>query len=525
MKNHTQHSTRSAPKTCRTIIAVFFAMICMLSSDQQALAASSQYIYVPESRSSLVELPEAAGEVIVANPEIADVHVHNAKNLAIIARKKGRTNIRVMNRSGRMLRDLIITVGYDLPSLRKALNDFLPNETINVEMVNTSVALTGKVSSTAAVDRALKIAREYVGAQPTESNSGAGGAMAALAPASGGGESGGAAEEDDNKHILNFLQVTSGQQVMLRVRVGEIRRSALKSLGIDLNMIQRAQGASAFALGTGGGVASLVAPGTADAVLPGAFLLPGGQVPINTRGVLSGVWQPGGVNGNSYSGLIRALEQDGLFKVLAEPNLVAISGEEAEFLSGGEIPIPVVQNAGGGGGNNISIEYKPFGVAVKFTPHVLSESRIRMTVQPEVSDVSQANAININGFNVPSIETRRVNTTVELAPGESFMIAGLINDATRASIEQLPGAKELPILGALFRSSEFQRSETELVIAVTPYIVDPLVSSDVKLPTDDFRPASQMEMFFYGALGSLQGVHEGLPKKQALEGPTGFMVD
>lgn len=493
-----------------------------------ALAADSQPVFVPTGRSSLITLPSPAGEVMVANPEVADIHIHNAQHIAIIAKKQGRTTVRIMGRDGQPLRELAVTVGYDLPALRKALKDYLPHEKINVEMMNTSVALTGKVSSASVVDTAIRIAREYVSEQPSSSSAPqAAGALAALAPSAqpAAASSGPAGSE----HILNLLQVTSGQQVMLRVRVGEIRRTALKELGIDLNLIQRAQGSSAFSLGTGGGIASLVSPGTSAAVSPGVFLLPGGQAPTNTRGVLSGVWQPDGANGNSHSALLRALEQDGLFKVLAEPNLVAISGEEAEFLSGGEIPIPVVQNSNGGN-SNISIQYKPFGVAVKFTPSVLTENRIRMTVQPEVSDVSQANGVTISGFRVPGIETRRARTTVELAPGESFMIAGLINDNTRASIEQLPGAKELPVLGALFRSTAFQRNESELVIAVTPYIVDPTLSSDIKLPSDDFRPASQMEMFFLGALGSTDtSASPDAPAAPsatpALEGPTGFMVD
>lgn len=490
-----------------------------------AQAGEPTQVFVPSNRSTLVTLPAPAAEVMIANPDIADVHVHNTTHIAVIARKQGRTNMRIIGQDGQVLREMEVVVGYDLPALRKALKEYLPGEKIEVEMMNTSIALTGKVSSASAVDRALKIAREYVSGKSLEGQStqAGAGALPGLAPAASGDETAAGAEKD--KNILNFLQVTSGQQVMLRVRVGEIRRTALKALGIDLNILQGGEGSNLVALGTGGGIASLVSPGTATPVNPGVFLLPGAQVPINTRGVLSGRYQPSGVNGNTYSGLIRALEQDGLFKTLAEPNLVAVSGEEAEFLSGGEIPIPVVQNGGGGGNNNISVEYKPFGVAVKFTPYVLGEQRIRMMVQPEVSEVSEANAININGFKVPSIETRRAKTTVELAPGESFMIAGLINDSTRASIEQLPGAKEIPVLGALFRSSEFQRNETELVIAVTPYVVDGMQNSDVKMPTDDFRPASQMEMFFYGALGTLQSSEEGLPQNQALEGPTGFMVD
>ena len=488
-----------------------------------AYAASGTSVFVPLNRSTLVTLTSPAAEVLVSNPDIADVHVHNALNITILARKIGHTNMRVMNKDGTSSREIDIVVGYDLPALRKALKSFLPNENISVEMVNNSVALTGQVTSAASVDKALQITKEYVLA-PASGDSGTT-AVAALAPAAGSTPPADASKQSGQSNVLNFLQVNSGQQVMLRVRVGEIQRTALKTLGIDLNVIQRAEGASSAVLGTGGGIASLVAPGsTGTAVSPGVFLLPGGQAPTNTRGILSGRWQPGGANGNTYAALIKALESDGLFKVLAEPNLVAISGEQAEFLSGGEIPIPVVQN-GGGGGNNISIEYKPFGVAVRFTPNVLSANRIRMTVQPEVSEISTANGINISGFTVPGIETRRAKTTVELAPGESFMIAGLISDNTRSAIDQLPGAKELPILGALFRSTEFQRNETELVIAVTPYIVDPLVSSEVKLPSDNFRPATQMEMFFYGALGSQHPNQSTPPPQQGLEGPTGFMVD
>jgi len=511
------------PTISRSKNKAILCMVLALYASPSVAAAGSTSLYVPINRSSLVTLGAPASEVLVSNPEIADVHIHNALNITVIAKKQGGTNIRIMGKDGKFMRDMDITVGYDLPALRKALKNFLPNENISVEMINTSVALTGQVSSAMAVDKALQIARQYIAPASQESASST---AAALAPASAGAPSSATAatsQPSGQNNIMNFTQITSGQQVMLRVRVGEIKRSALKELGIDLNVIQRAQGTSSALFGTGGGISSLVSPGSATAIPPGVFLLPGGQTPSNTRGVLGANWQANGAGGNTYSALIKALEEDGLFKVLAEPNLIAVSGEQAEFLSGGEIPVPVVQG-GGSGINNVSIEYKPFGVAVKFTPNVLSQNRIRMQVQPEVSDISDANGITISGFRVPGIETRRAKTTVELAPGESFMIAGLINDTTRATISQLPGAKELPILGALFRSTQFQRNETELVIAVTPYIVDPVASSNVKLPSDDFRPASQMEMFFYGALGSLQH-KDNAPQNENLEGPTGFMVD
>ena len=217
------------------------------------------------------------------------------------------------------------------------------------------------------------------------------------------------------------------------------------------------------------------------------------------------------------------MEQDDLIKVLAEPNLIAVSGESAEFLAGGEVPIPMA--SGLGSAATVTVEYKPYGVSLKFTPDVLSENRIRILVQPEVSEVVFTQGVTVSGLPVPSITTRRMKTTVELAPGESFMIGGLLKDQTNATIQQLPGLKELPVLGALFRSTNFQRNESELVIAVTPYLVDPLKSSDVKLPTDDFRPANQMEMFFFGTLGAITANGHPSEETPQLEGPTGFMMD
>ena len=199
---------------------------------------------------------------------------------------------------------------------------------------------------------------------------------------------------------------------------------------------------------------------------------------------------------------------------------MALSGEKAEFLAGGEYPIPVAQQ-----NDVVTVEYKPFGVAVDFTPYVLTENRIRIQVQPEVSEISQEETVQIQNIVLPSFTTRRASTTIELAPGESFMIAGLIRDTMTTNIDQIPGLSEIPILSSLFRSTSYQRNETELVLAVTPYLVDPLRSGDVKLPTDDFRPASFMENVFYGALGTIRGDVLRLSQTPSVEGPIGFMVD
>lgn len=506
-KTAKQNSKRRPYSGCKAFL------LAVLACSALSLPAYAETLHVPVHRSSLLTLTEPMAEVLVADPQIADVHAHNATHLTVVGKEIGRTNIRIFDKDGNVEREMDVAVGYDLPTIRQALKKFMPDETIAVEMLGSSIVLTGSVSSAAAADKAVRIATDFVSS----------GGLGKNAPGEGG-ENAAGDNAKEPPHILNMMQVTSGQQVMLRVRVGEINRTALKTLGIDLNYVAQASGTSAVAFGTGGGIASLVAPAGGDTINPGVFLLPGGQTPANTRGLLTGRWQPDGPGGNTVAGMLRALESDGLFKVLAEPNLVAVSGEEAEFLAGGEIPIPVVQG-GTGGSNSITVQYKPFGVAVKFTPFVLTENRIRISVQPEVSEISNVNPTRVSGFDIPSINTRRARTTVELAPGESFMIAGLIKDQMESSIEQLPGVKELPIIGALFRSTQFQRNETELVIAVTPYIVDPLRSSDVKLPTDDFRPASQMESFFFGALGSLSGRAGVIARTPGLEGPIGFMVD
>ena len=293
-----------------------------------------------------------------------------------------------------------------------------------------------------------------------------------------------------------------------------MRRTAIKNLGINLQAVKSGAD-TVFSVGTGGGVGSFV---SSSGLGFGQYslALEGDDAP---RGFLSGSYLNS--SGNGFSGLLEALERDGLFKVLAEPNLVAVSGESAQFLAGGEFPIPVAQQD-----NEITIEFKPFGVSVDFTPLVLTESRIRIKVEPEVSEISDEGAITLqSGLTIPAIATRRAKTTVELAPGESFMIAGLILDEMQSTIDQLPGLSEIPVLSSLFRSTAYQREETELVLAITPYLVDPLLSGDIKMPTDQFKPASLMETFFYGALGSLSNDASRVSQTPSLEGPIGFMVD
>lgn len=471
--------------------AAYILLIAGIGAQGVAFAAENE-IVVPVHRSELFTVNSDLSEVIVANPEVADVYVHGQRKVSVIGKAVGTTSVRVFNKNNAVLRSLTIRVGYDLPAIRQTLYELFPYEDIAVQTVNNNLALTGMVSSPAVASKAVRIANEFL--LPWDEARPRGQTFAGSDNTAG------------DAGVINMLKVTSGQQVMLRVRVGEMQRTALKQLGFNWNVFNpdSISAATGLLLGTAGGAGTppFPSPGVATADAFGAF---GGTV---------------NAGGTSISAMIDALERNNLFKLLAEPNLVAMSGEEAEFLAGGEFPIPIQAFD-----SQVTIEFKQFGVAVKFLPIVLSDSRIRITVSPEISEISDIGSISIGGFDIPSLSTRRAKTTVELAPGESFMIAGLLRDQSDSQIEQVPGLGELPVLGSLFRSVDYQRNETELVIAVTPYLVDPVTGDEVRLPTDGFRPPSMMDQFFYGALGAVS--QESLRSSQtpSLEGPTGFMVD
>lgn len=483
-----------------TFTSFVLSVLVVLSFADTASAAKSGYngVFVPLNRAELVTTNADIGQVIVATPEIADVYAHGLRKISVIGKRLGKTNVRIFDKQNNVIRAFDVDVGYDLPAIRRTLWQFMKDEPIAVDMVSTNLALSGEVSSPAAAEKAVRIVEQFMDSGPA-SGSGGGSQAEAQANANSGNL--------PTHKVLNLMKVVSGQQVMLRVRVGEVRRTAVKQLGMGNHFIYNF-GKAAIELGTGSmnnlNDATNVFSTSGDSTAAGGVVY----------------------NGNKFSlgAVIEAMEQDGLFKTLAEPNLVAMSGEEAEFLAGGEFPVPVAQTSGNGGSTN-TVQFKPYGVAVKFIPFVISENRIRMTVQPEVSEIDRSESTSGNGLSIPGVTTRRAKTTVELAPGESYMIAGLLSDRTNTNISEVPGVAEIPILSALFRSNAFQRNETELVIAVTPYIVDPLKATDVRMPTDDFRPASTMERIFYGALGTLSGNADRISQNPSLEGPVGFMMD
>ena len=475
----------------RMVMVRIMVALLLGFSAVSAHAAGASVFYVPLNRSELFTTNADMGEVIVTDPEVANIVVHGKRSVSVIGKQIGQTTLRAFYAKHKLIRSMDVSVTYDLPAVRRALREFLPNEHIGVSMVNTRIALVGEISGAEPAARAIEIAEQFVHGKLSDDLAGS------------RKRTDGVAEQSP---IINLMKIRSGQQVMLRIRIGEVQRTAIKNLGVNLTAV--GDGSFSFSIGTGTGMFG--APG-ATAAASGSFGFNSflNSNPQNSYGSV------GFRNGNALAGTIDALERDGLMKVLAEPNLVALSGEEAQFLAGGEFPVVVPQSLG-----QNTIEYKPYGVALKFTPFVLSENRLRIKVNPEVSDISDDNSVVISGTAAKSIVTRRASTTVELAPGETFMIAGLLRDNITSTINQLPGVGEVPVLSALFRSTAFQRNETELVIAVTPYLVDPVKGSDVKLPTDDLRPASFMDSIFFGALGGTRGA-----KTPSLEGPSGFMTD
>jgi pilus assembly protein CpaC len=484
---------RMALVAAAALTIAFGALPSYAAAAHAAKSSNSGIFYVPLNRSELITTSTDIAEVVVTDPEVANVLVHGKRKVSVIGVNIGQTTLRIFDAERKALRDVDVYVTYDLPAVRRALKEFLPNERIGVSMVNTRIALTGDASSAESAAKAMEIAQEFVVNKFKE----------------GSNET--RVEFDGDKRIspvLNMMKISAGQQVMLRIRIGEAQRTAVKNLGVSLQALgdpDNVVGAFGTGIGrliTGSNNASSFQYGTVQASNATSAFFTGSIYSSASNGV---------------GAAIEALERDGLLKILAEPNLTALSGEEAQFLAGGEFPIPVPQQE-----NIVTIEYKPFGVALKFTPVVLSENRIRIQVNPEVSEISNENSIRTaSGFNAPSIITRRASTTVELAPGESFMIAGLMRDDISSTIDQLPGAGNIPVLGALFRSTAFRRNETELVIAVTPYLVDPLKSGDIKMPTDDFRPATFMESVFMGRISGNQSTSQRLRP----EGPAGFMTD
>jgi pilus assembly protein CpaC len=392
--------------------------------------------------------------VNVANPDIADVNQVNNSELLLTAKKPGNTQLIVWDVAG-LSQTIDVTVMTDLQSLQAQLDRMFPGAGIQAANVNGSIALRGRVKN-------LEIAKQ---------------AEAVAAPYS--------------DKVLNFLEICGGQQVMLKVRFAEVSRSASSQLGFN----GFATNGSSAAFGTNQG---------AGATPIGAFAQGSGDFTLNPAVTLFGAGHAGNW---AFESFVQALRQNNLLRILAEPNVIAISGEKASFLAGGEFPIPVPQSSGSG--NTITIEFKKFGVKLNFEPTVLGDGKIRLKVEPEVSDLDYSKSVTFQGFTIPGIATRTLSTTIELNEGQSFAVAGLLNNRIVANKNVTPLLGDLPIVGALFRSVRYERSETELVVIVTPEIVAPLNPGQVgALPGEKWKDPTELQLFLVRNVGMIDGRSE-----------------
>jgi pilus assembly protein CpaC len=395
----------------------------------------------------LLRLSAAAASLFAADPRVAEVRPASPDTVFVFGIAPGRTTIAATSAGGAPIAEFQVVVrasGFSRGEIEGQLRRLLPNARVRVDMLPSGVLLTGDAATPIEAEQAGAIARGYAG---------------------------------EGMEVVNRIGVRGATQVNLRVRVAEMSREVTRELGFNWSAVGQV-GRFAFGLLTGrGAVGALLPP----------FFGPGGS-PTPDR--IGGGYSSGGWDIN---GVVDALARDNLITVLAEPNLTAQSGEVASFLAGGEFPIPVAQRD-----NQVTIEFKQFGVSLAFVPTVLSAERISLRVRPEVSELSDSGAIQVNNLRIPALAVRRAETTVELGSGQSFAIAGLFQDSTRIGGQGLPGLSEVPVLGALFRSDRFRRNETELVIIITPYLVRPV--SEVRalaLPTDGYRPPSEIERIFH----------------------------
>ncbi|MEM9061305.1 MAG: type II and III secretion system protein family protein [Pseudomonadota bacterium] len=484
----------------RTLFAACLALLGLaawgVTADAQSVlkvsrGLKSNNVAVEIDRAIVLDSRVQFVEVSVANPEIADVQVISNKSIYIFGRRRGTTSLTLLGENGRLITNVLIRVEADHSELKERLKQILPNEPIEVRTANGGLILSGVVSGKAKIDKAMSLARAY------------------------GGDA-----------VTNMMSVGGTQQVMLKVKVAEIERSAGKDLGVSLGL-----------RGSTGRAAPQVVTGNSFSVPDG-----GGARPFPTE-------PSGGTTGDGLTRIIPvapafagafgaiftiansfildvqidALEQKGFAKTLSEPNLVALSGQSAEFLAGGEVPIPVQGSDG-----EISVSFKPVGVNVNFLPQVLDNDLINVSVSAAVSEVDPAVSTSSGGVEIVGFQTRRASTVVELRDGQAFAIAGLLQESFQDTVSQVPWLGDLPVLGTLFRSANFQRGESELVIFVSVHLVTPVNSEDeLTLPTDRIRIPNEAELFLFGRTdgGPTFGASGSGLENAGFDGEYGYVVE
>lgn len=437
----------------------------------------SSALNVPMNRAVVVESDTPFTELSIANPGIADISSLSDRTIYVLGKEPGRTTLTLLGGDGRLITNVDVHVTPDIAEFKERLEQILPGENIEVRTANTGIVLSGTVSSIARLDRALDLAERY-------------------AP----------------DRVSNLMSVGGTQQVMLKVRFAEMQRSVSKSLSSSIALQGSTLGNS---LGLQAGTNSTNNSGAISSTLSGST-----PTSNESNGAFLFGFNAGGVE---VGILLEALEARGVVRTLAEPNLTALSGQEAKFLAGGEYPIPVAQDGG-----TITVEYKPFGVELNFTPRVIDNDVINLELSAAVSSLDPSNGFTSNGFTVDAFKRRETSTTVEMRDGESFAIAGLLQDDFIDLNGQVPWVGDIPILGSLFRSAEYARKQTELVIIVTPHLVTPTRGEVLALPTDRVQPPTERDLFLFGRVAA-----DGAPKtggagevaRQDFSGSYGYVLE
>lgn len=486
-------------------------------------SAVTKTIVLGLNKSTVINFNQPASDIYITNPAISDAAVQTDTRIVFRGVEIGQTNAFVFDAAGNQMLNLEIRVEPDVTALSDLIERHVPDARIRAEAVNSNVLLTGLVDNLSQSDAVIRLANAYLGVN-----------------------------EESQFGIINMMEIAAKDQVLLQVRIVEMQRSVIKQLGIDVsqeNGIGRLQGERIVETFPAAGTDPAAAfepfevvegappfAGNISSAATQAFSVAG--LPIGGLALSGAITNLlGGEDTQSQIGLnLQALERVGIVRTLAEPNLTALSGEPANFLVGGEFPVPVAQDNSGA----ISVDFRPFGVGLGFTPVVLSEGRIALRMSTEVSELTTTGAftgtsgtavdadgeiVSVPGLTIPALSVRRAETTVELPSGQSMMIAGLIDSSTRQTLDQVPGVRNVPILGALFRSRDFINEETEMVVIVTPYLVDPTAPSNLHTPDEGFANAGDAKTFLFGKLNRLYGKDEQPVDVDNYTAPVGFIEE
>lgn len=460
-----------------------------LPAQAQSVVSPAQSIVLSIGRGQLVTVPGNMTDIFVANDQVADVQVKSQRQLYVFGRSGGETTVYASNSAGDIVWSANVRVGSNIDSIDQMLGLAMPDAKVHVAtMGSNTVLLTGTVAAPEDAAEAERLVTAFIG---------------------------------ESANVVSRLRTATPLQVNLRVRFAEVSRSLVRNLGVNLTTVDNSNGFK-FGVGQGRGFSqfapSFIDPITGARVTPPLAVGPnysgGGSILDN---IASGttIGQVGRFLGLDIGAALDLAERDGLVTTLSQPNLTALSGETAEFLAGGEFPIPLSQGLG-----TTTIEYKKYGVSLAYTPTVLSNGRISIRVRPEVSELSSQGSVTLENFSIPALTVRRAETTVELGSGQSFMIAGLLSNNAQNSIDKAPGVGDLPILGSLFRSTEFRKGQTELVIVVTPYLVNPVDDSEIHLPTDGFRaPDAGQQLLFNADNRGVSGGQRPMPSASSEPAP------